>query len=165
MPEALREHSQERLIALPAVAPHDTAHRRIRLERGRIDRDGLTLEQPRLHQPDLHPREHRAVRLEVDQAPRPGNRRVIGRGLVQRQPQETADRERIGRAPGNAAFRVEALEVADQQQPEVAPRRQARPPHDRGIEAATQVFDEPIEIVGIEDGTEPHVERMTGRLR
>jgi Chromate transporter len=43
------------------------------------------------------------VRLEVTQSPRPENRRVIGRGLVQRQPQETADRERIGRAPGNAA--------------------------------------------------------------
>src|ERR1700680_1339443 len=42
------------------------------------------------------------------------------------QPQETADRERIGRAPGDAAFRVEAFEVTDQQQPEVAPRRQAR---------------------------------------
>jgi hypothetical protein len=60
---------------------------------------------------------------------------VIGRGLVQPQPQETADRERIGRAPGDAAFRIEALEVADQQQPEVAPRRQARPTHDRGVEA------------------------------
>jgi hypothetical protein len=89
----LRERGQERLIALPGVAPHDTALRRIRLECGRIDGDRPALEQPRLHQPDLHPREHRAVGLEINQAPRPGNRRVIGRGLIQPQPQETADRE------------------------------------------------------------------------
>ena len=85
---------------------------------------------------------------------------MIGRRLVQRQPQEAAERERIGRAPGDAAFCVEAFEVTDQQQPEVAPRRQARPTHDRCVEAATEVFDEPIEIVGIEDRAEAHVERM-----
>jgi len=43
--------------------------------------------------------------------------------------------------------------------------RQARPTHDRCIKAATRVFDEPIEIVGIEDRAEAHLERMARRLR
>jgi len=47
-----------------------------------VNSDGLALEQSRRHQPLLHPGEHRAVALEVDDTPRPGDRRVIGRRLV-----------------------------------------------------------------------------------
>ena len=78
----LREPRQKLLIALPGVAPHDAPHRGVRLERGRVDRDRLALEQPGLDEPLLHPREDGAVRLQIDQAPRPRNRRMIGRGLV-----------------------------------------------------------------------------------
>ena len=84
--------------------------------------DRLALEQPGLDEPLLHPREDGPVRLQIDQPPRPRNRRMIGRRFVQRQPQKTADRQRVGRPPGDPAFRVDALEVADQQQPEVAAR-------------------------------------------
>src|ERR1700730_12052988 len=80
-PRRLRETGQELLIALPRVASHDTAHCRVRLERGGVNRDGLAPEQSCRHQPLLHPREDGAVALEVDDAPRPGNRRMIGRRL------------------------------------------------------------------------------------
>jgi hypothetical protein len=50
----LRERGQERLIALPGVAPHDTAQRRVRLERGGVNGECLALEQSRRHQPLLH---------------------------------------------------------------------------------------------------------------
>src|SRR6202023_4251502 len=41
IPDDLRETGQELLIALRAVASHDAAHRRVRLERGGVNRDGL----------------------------------------------------------------------------------------------------------------------------
>ena len=43
--------------------------------------------------------------------------------------QKAADRQRVRRAPRNPAFRVDAFEVADQQQAEVAPGCQARSAH------------------------------------
>src|ERR1035437_7515618 len=61
----LRQTGQELLIALLGVASHDAAHRRVRLERGGVNRDRLPLEQSCLHQPLLHPREDGAVGLEV----------------------------------------------------------------------------------------------------
>ena len=47
---------------------------------------------------------------------------------VEAEPHEAADRERIGRPPGDPALGVEPFEVAEQQQPEVPPRRQAGRP-------------------------------------
>ena len=79
-------------------------------------------------------REDGAMRLQIDQPARPGDRRVIRRGLRQRQAEKIAHGQRIGRAPRDPALRVDALEVADQQQPEVQPGRQARPAHRRGVE-------------------------------
>src|SRR6202165_6098628 len=92
IPRRLRETGQELLIALPGVAAHDAAHGRVRLERGGVDRDRLTLAQPRRRQSLLHPREDGAVTLEVDDAPRPGNRRVMRGRRFCRQPQKTAHR-------------------------------------------------------------------------
>ena len=54
------------------------------------------------------------TRSLIDQAPRARNRRMIGWRLVHGQPQK--DRQRVRRAPRNPAFRVDAFEVADQQQ-------------------------------------------------
>ena len=163
-PRRLREPGQELLIALPGVAPHDAAHGRVRLEHGGINRDRLALEQARRHQPLLHPGEDRAVTLEVDDAPRPGNRRMIRRRLVHRQPQKSAYRQRVARAPGDPAFRVDPFKVADQQQPEVPTRRQARPSHHRRVEPRALAFDKPIEVVGVQQRIQPRVERMPRRL-
>ena len=105
------------------------------------------------------------MRLDVDQAPRPGNGRVIGGRLMERQAHETADRQGVGGPPRDAALRVDAFEVPDEQQPEILARRQTRPSHDRGIERATLVFREPVEAVRVQDRVQSRVERMPRRRR
>ena len=49
--------------------------------------------------------------------------------FVEAQAQEAAQRQRIGGPPRDAALRIDALEVPDQQQPEVGARRQTRAAH------------------------------------
>jgi hypothetical protein len=97
-----------------------------------------------------NPREDIAVRLDVDQAPRARPRRVIRRGFVQWEPEESADRQRVRRPPGNPSFRIDAFKVAEQQQPKVPTGRESGPPHDRRIEPAALPFDERVESVGVE---------------
>jgi hypothetical protein len=70
--------------AFAGIAPDDAPHGRVRLEGRRIDRHGLAGEQSGLDESLLHPREHRPVRLEIDQPSRPRNGRVVRWGLVQR---------------------------------------------------------------------------------
>jgi hypothetical protein len=83
-PRRLGEARQEFLIALPGVAAHNAAHGRVRFEHGGVNRDGFAPEQARRHQPLRHPPEDGAVALEVDDAPRPRDRRMIRRWLVHR---------------------------------------------------------------------------------
>ena len=103
----------------------------------------------------LHPGEDGPMRLQIDQAPGARDRRMIRGRRRAGQPQKTPDRQRVRRAPGDAAFRVDALEVADQQQAEVAPSRQARATHHRRVEAVTQALHEPIEVVPVEQRRQP----------
>ena len=114
-PRRLGEPRQKLLIGFPGVAPDDAAHRRVGFERGRIDGDRLPLQQLGVDESLLHPREDLAVRLEVDQATRSRNRRMIGRDIIHAEPQKTADGQRVRRAPGDAPFRVDSLEVPEQQ--------------------------------------------------
>src|SRR5271169_6692191 len=106
-PSSPAQHDAIRVFltqALPGVAAHDAAHGRVRLERGAVNRDRLAPEQARRHQPLLHPRgEDGAVALEVDDASRPGSRRMIWRWLVHRQPQKSAHRQRVAGAPSDPA--------------------------------------------------------------
>ena len=134
-------------------------------KRGRIHPDRLAGEQARLDEAVLDPREDIAVRLDVDQPPRARERRVIRRGLVQREPEESADRQRVRRPPRNPAFRIDAFKVAEQQQAEVPTGLQPRSPHDRGIEAGALAFDKPIEVMRIQQRVQPRVERMARRRR
>ena len=90
---------QEVLIALARVAPHDAAQRRVRLQRRRVDASGLAPNQVRLGEALQHPGEDGLVRLEIDQATRARNRRVIGRRLGQYQPEKLAQRKRIRGTP------------------------------------------------------------------
>ena len=145
------------------VPADDAAHRRVRLERRGVNRDGLTLQTAGLDESLLHPRKDGPVRLQIDQAPRARNRRMIGWRLVHGQPQQAADRQRVRRAPRHPAFRVDAFEVADQQQAEVAPGCQARSAHHGRVEPVTQAFDEPIDVVPVEQRRQPRVERMARR--
>jgi len=63
--------------------------------------------------------------------------------------------------PRNGTLGVQAFEIADQQQAEVAARRQARSAL-VGIEPFAQTLDELVEVVLVENLIQPRVERMGG---
>ena len=130
----LRERRQKLLVALAGVAPHDDRSAALASSVVASTPIVLPFSSFFLGRHSQHPREHRLVRLQVDQPPRPRNRRVIGRRVVHRQAQEVAQGERIRRPPRDPALGVDALEVADQQQPEVDARRQTRTAHRVGVE-------------------------------
>ena len=163
-PRGLRELRQEVLIALTRVAPHDAAQRRVRLERRRVDADRLSLHQARVGQSLQHPGEDRLVRLEIDQAPRARNGRMIGRRLRQHHAEKLAQGKRIGRPPRDGALGVQAFEVADQQQSEVAARRQPWSAVVR-VEPLAEPFDVGVEVVLVENLIQSRVERMGGTAR
>ena len=81
-PRGRRETRQKRLVALAGVPADDAAHRRVRLERRGVNRDGLTRQPAGLDESLLHPRKDGPVRLQIDQAPRARHRRMIGWRLV-----------------------------------------------------------------------------------
>src|SRR5687767_8745481 len=84
--------------------------------------------------------------------------------LRQHQSEKVTQRERIGCPPPDRALRVQAFEIADQQQPEVAPGWQPRSTL-IGVEWLAEPFDVTIEVVLIEDLIEPCVEWMSGAAR
>lgn len=122
-----RELRQEVLIALPGAAPYDAAQRGVRLKCCRINADGFPLDQAYIGQSLQHPSEDRLVRLQIDQTTRSRDRRMVRGSLRQHQAEEVTQRKRIG-SPPDRALSVQALEVANQQQPEVASGRQPRSP-------------------------------------
>ena len=78
-------------------------------------------------------------------------------------------RERDERADDRSETFLEASRCVDaeQQQPEVPPRRQARPTQDRRVERRALLLDERVEARVIEDAIQPVIERLrraTGRL-
>ncbi len=160
----LRQLRQEVLIAFPGVPPHDAAQRRVRLQRRCVNADRLPLYQARVGETLQHPREDRLVRLEIDQATGPGNRRMIGRRLRQHQPEKLAHGKRIGRAPRDRALGIQAFEIADQQQPEVAAGRQAGSAL-VGVEPRAQTLGEAVEVVLVENLIQSRVERVGGTAR
>jgi hypothetical protein len=124
----LGQASQKLVVTLARVAPHDRPHRRVGFQSGRIDGNPLALHQPAIGQYAQHPAEHFPMRVQVDQPPRARNRRVIRRVLVQTYAHKTPQCQRIRQSPGNAAFGPDALEIPDQQRPEVDPGvRDGRP--------------------------------------
>ncbi len=67
----LRQPPHERVVRVPRIPTLDAPHRRVRFQRRRVHPDRLPLHQTRFRQPLQHPREHRRVRLHVDQTPSP----------------------------------------------------------------------------------------------
>jgi hypothetical protein len=61
--------------------------------------------------------------------------------LGQRNAYKVPQRQRVRQSPRNPALRLDAFEIADQQRPEVNPRRQRRPPVLGGIKLRTPVLD------------------------
>src|SRR5215204_3866135 len=122
----------------------------------------LPLTRPSSGQSLQHPGEDRLVRLQINQATRARNRRMIGRCLPQYQPEKLA--QRIGRTPRNRALGVQAFEMANQQQAEVATRRQARAALIR-VDPLAPTLDESVEVVLVENLIQSHVEGMRGAAR
>ena len=140
--------------------PLDAPHRRVRFQRRRIDADRLSPHQPPSRHPLQNPREHRYVRLHIDQPTRPGQRRVVWRRLGHIQVQEGPQAQGVRHPPRNPAFRRQALEVADEQHPEIPPRPQTRPPHPRRVEHRAQPLDEGVEPRLLQDPVQSLEERM-----
>ena len=86
---------------------------------------------------------------------------MVRRGLVQRDVQKLPQAQRIRRPPRDRPFRVQALEVAEQQQPEVAPRRQTRPADPVGVELRALTLDKGVETRLVENTIQAFVERVT----
>jgi hypothetical protein len=87
------------------------------------------------------------MRFDRHQSAGPRNGRVVRRPVWQPQAEKIAQRKRICRAPGDAALRIDAFEVSDQQQPEIDARRQAGTAHGLGVKAGALRFDEIVESV------------------
>ena len=155
-----RQSAQKRVVAFARIPAHDAPQRRVRLQRRRIDADRLPLEQAGVGYPLQHPGEDRLVRLDVDPAPRPPDRRVVGRGLRQRDVEELPQAQRIGRPPRHRPFRCQAFEVAEQQHPKVAARRQRRTADSVGVELRALRLDEGIEAGLVEHAVQSFVERV-----
>jgi len=69
---------------------------------------------------------------------------------------------RIRGTPRNRSFGIQAFDIADQHQPEVAARRQARAAH-VGVESLAESFDVPVEAMLVENLIQSRVERMRRR--
>jgi hypothetical protein len=105
------------------------------------------------------------MRLQIDQTPRPRDRRVLGRRLVEIQAQEAAQRQRICRPPRDSALRVDPLEVADQQQAKIRAGRQTRSTDLVRVERRALRFDELVERVRVEHLIQALIERVPAAAR
>jgi hypothetical protein len=158
------EPRQKFLVRLARVAPDDAPQRRIRLQGGRIDADRLARDQVRRREHLQDPREHGPVRLQIDQPPRPRDRRVLRRRLLQAEAEKAAQREGVGGAPRDPALRIDPFEVADEQQPKVRARQEAGAAQP-GVEQRALRLDEGIERVRVEHLIETLIERVPARPR
>ena len=77
-----RQSFQKFLVTLAIVSSHDGTHRRVGLQRGRVDPHGLAPQQSLISQQFQNPEENLAMRLHIDQPSRSRNRRMIRRLLV-----------------------------------------------------------------------------------
>ena len=164
-PGLLRQPRQEFVVLLSRVAPHDATHGGIRLQRGRVDAYRLALQQMLPGENCLHPREDLAVRLHVDQPARARDRRVVRRRLAQAKSEKAPNRQRIRGTPGDPPFRVQSLEVPEQQEPEVTSGRQARSAHAICVKLLTQPLGEPVEATRFQQYVQSPVERVSRALR
>ena len=161
----LRQLGEKLLIALAAVASHDTAQRRIGFKRGCVNANRLPVYQPRFGELLKDPRENLPVRVEVDQPTRTRDCRVVGRHLHQLHIQKSAQRKGIGRPPGNRALRIESFEVPNQQQSKIATGRQTGSPHRLRIKPRAQPLNVRIKPGSAQNPIQPLIKRMGGRCR
>ena len=161
----LRQLGEKLLIALAAVAAHDTAQRRIGFKRGCVNANRLPVYQPRFGELLEVPGEKRQVRLEVDQPTRTRDRGVVGRRLHQLHIQKSAQRKGVGRSPGDSALRIEPFKVANQQQSKIATGHQTWSPHRLRIKPRAQPLNVRIKPGFIQNPIQALIKRMRRRSR
>src|SRR5438132_571646 len=105
------------------------------------------------------------MRFHRDQPPRARDRGVICRRLGQPQYKKLAQRQRIRRPPRDATLAVDAFKIPDEQQTEVPPRRQTRPPHSLRVEPGALLFHPFVKAALLQQLVQPLVERMCHRPR
>ena len=162
-PRLLREPLDVFLPVLPAVAAHDRLHRRVGFQHRRVHGERLALVEPALDQDAQHEGEHLLVNLQRQPLADHGERRMVGCSLRYRQAEELSKRQAVATAPGDPALRVDSLEVAHQQHPEIHARRNRRPTLNRRVVRAAELFHEPIEPRLVQHLIHPLVERVPGR--
>ncbi len=163
-PRRLRELRQRILIALAPVVTFDAGERRFRppasSRRCRRSCSSPTASASR----SQHPSEDRFVRLQTDQPTHAGDRRLVGRPLRQHQTRATRAGRTNRRGVTQSRARRPSLRKGDQQQPEVAARRQAGSALIR-VESLARALDESVEVVLVEDLIQSRVEQMDGTPR
>src|SRR3989442_412791 len=71
-----------------------------------------------------------------------------------------AQRQRVRRSPRDAALALDPLEIANQQQAKIPPRRQRRPPHRLGVETLALPLHERVEPALLQHLVQALIERM-----
>ena len=98
---------------------------------------------------------------QVNQPARARHRRMIGRSLVELVAEECPQRQRIGDAPGDLTLRVDALEIADYEQAEIDPGRDAGPTDALGVKRRAPLFHKLVESVLVQHLIQSLVKRMS----
>src|SRR3954454_18236976 len=162
-PALVCQTCQKLVVLFPCVTPHNRTQRCIGFQCRRIHPDRMALQQIPFRQNLQHPLEHRLVRLHVHQSSRSRDRRMVWNAFIQRDPHKRPDRQTVAGPPGDAALRIDALEVADHQQTKIDARRQSGPSHRLGIEPLAHPFDNFVEMPLIQKLIQLLVKRMARR--
>ena len=85
---------------------------------------------------------------------------VIRHGFGGAELEKFAQRKGVGAAPTDAAFRVGALEVADQKHAEIPARRDGPTAKFFGIEGRTELFEEGVKCFLVQELLQPLVKDM-----
>src|ERR1700737_4679768 len=157
----LGQTGQKLFIALARVPPHNRAHRRAGLGSGGINANSLALKQCPIGKQAKHPGEYLLMCLHIYQSTSTGNRGMIGCFLIQPNTQETPQAQSVLQPPGDAALRLDALEIPDHQRPEIDPRRQAGTAQLLGVKPGTQLLHKRVESLPVKNLVQTNVERVT----
>src|SRR2546426_3394522 len=151
-------------VTSSSVPPNDGSHRRVGLQGRSVHANRLPIDQSVFRQYLQHPRKHSAMGLQIDQSPRSRYRRMIRCALRQRESQKALQAQRVGAAPGNTSFRVNAFEISDHQHPEIHSRRDARPTHRFAlVKTNALLFGELIKLFVLQNFIHPIVEDVPAR--
>ena len=80
-------------------------------------------------------------------------------------PRKSRKCQRVRRSPRDAALRVDAFEVPDQQQPKIDARRQTQSAHRLGIKAGALRLDKIVEVMLTQQLIQTSIKRMARRRR